>query len=51
MQTGIAQPVPMSTTTSGGMPAAASLLMTVKATMAPIITTSPCAKLISWMMP
>jgi hypothetical protein len=35
----------------GGRPAGTSRLMTLKATMAPIITTSPCAKLMSWMMP
>jgi len=34
-----------------GMPLAASPLMTNRATMAPIITTSPCAKLISPMIP
>jgi hypothetical protein len=51
MQTGTAQPVPMSTTLSAGRPEGASALITVKATMAPIITTSPCAKLMSWMMP
>ena len=51
MHTGIAQAVPVSTTMSGGMPAAASALITVKATIAPIITTSPWAKLMSWMMP
>ena len=44
--------MPMSTTTTGGKPARrASAMITVNATMAPIITTSPCAKLMSWMMP
>ena len=47
----MAQAPPISTTASGGSPAGASALITVKATIAPIITTSPCAKLISWMMP
>jgi len=51
MHTGIAQPAPINTTAVAGMPLGASRLMTVKATMAPIITTSPCAKLMSWMMP
>ena len=51
MHTGIAQQVPISTTASGGSAPPASALITVKATIAPIITTSPCAKLISWMMP
>ena len=31
--------------------APASALITEKAVIAPIITTSPCAKLMSWMMP
>jgi len=43
--------VPTSTTASGDSPVGASALITVKATMAPIMTTSPWAKLISWMMP
>ena len=30
---------------------ARAALITVNATIAPIITTSPCAKLMSWMMP
>jgi len=51
MHTGTAQLTPSITTTSGGMPAAARLVITEKATIAPIITTSPWAKLISWMMP
>jgi hypothetical protein len=51
MHTGMAQPVPISTTASAGSPAGASALITVKATIAPIITTSPWAKLMSWMMP
>jgi len=51
MHTGTAQPVPIRTIANGGRPEGASKLMMVKATMAPIITTSPCAKLMSWMMP
>ena len=53
MQTGIATSTPASTIASGGKPvcAPASAVMTEKATIAPIITTSPCAKLMSWMMP
>ena len=42
---------PASTMTSGGRLLPASELMTEKATMAPIITTSPWAKLISCMTP
>ena len=33
------------------MPEGASATITEKAVMQPIITTSPCAKLMSWMMP
>jgi len=51
MQAGTATAVPISTTTMGGRPDLASAMITENATMAPIITTSPCAKLISWMMP
>ncbi len=51
MQTGIAHPVAISTTTIGGRPAPASATMTENATIAPIITTSPWAKLMSWMIP
>ena len=53
MQTGIAASAPISTIASGGsgVPAPTSATMTVYATIAPIITTSPWAKLISWMMP
>jgi len=31
--------------------APSSVVITVSATIAPIITTSPCAKLMSWMIP
>ena len=51
MHTGTAQPAPISTMASGGKPLGTSRLITVNATIAPIITTSPCAKLMSWMMP
>ena len=51
MHTGIAAEVPSSTIASGGRPEPASATITEKATMQPIITTSPCAKLMSWMMP
>ena len=51
MHTGIAASAPITTTASGGRLPPASALITVKATIAPIITTSPWAKLISWMMP
>jgi hypothetical protein len=51
MQTGIAMKQPIPTITSGGRPVPASATITEKATMQPIITTSPCAKLMSWMMP
>ena len=39
--------------TTGGRPVLAPVSTTITeyATMAPIITTSPCAKLMSWMMP
>jgi hypothetical protein len=42
---------PMPRISSGGMPEPASETMTVKATIVPIITTSPWAKLIRPMMP
>ena len=48
---GIAAAVPIATITSGGMPLGASATITEKATMQPIITTSPWAKLMSWMIP
>jgi hypothetical protein len=51
MHTGTAAAVPIVTMTSGGIPVGASATITEKATMHPIITTSPCAKLMSWMMP
>jgi hypothetical protein len=51
MQTGTAARMPRPTIASGGMPEPASATITEKATMQPIITTSPWAKLISWMMP
>jgi len=53
MHTGMAARPPTSTIASGGQPrcAPASALMTESDTIAPIITTSPCAKLMSWMMP
>ncbi len=53
MQTGMATSTPASTIASGGSPvfAPASAVITENATIAPIITTSPWAKLISWMMP
>ncbi len=51
MQTGIAVRAPTVTMSIGGMPVGASATITEKATMQPIITTSPCAKLMSWMIP
>ena len=51
MHTGIAHPAATRTMASGGRPEGASALMTENATIAPIITTSPWAKLMSWMMP
>jgi hypothetical protein len=53
MQTGIATSTPATRIASGGSPvcAPASAVMTENETIAPIITTSPCAKLMSWMMP
>ena len=51
MHTGIAHPAAISTITSGGSPVGASVTMRLNATIAPIITTSPWAKLMSWMMP
>jgi hypothetical protein len=53
MQTGIATSTPATTIASGGKPewAPASAVITVNDTIAPIITTSPWAKLMSWMMP
>ena len=51
MQAGIAAMTPARTMASGGMPLPASEVMIEKATMAPIITTSPWAKLISWITP
>ena len=53
MQTGIATSTPATTIASAGSPvfAPTSALMTESATIAPIITTSPCAKLMSWMIP
>ena len=51
MHTGTAASVPMATITSGGMPEGASATITEKATMQPIMTTSPWAKLMSWIMP
>ncbi len=51
MHTGTAARMPIPTMTSGGIPEPASATITEKATMQPIITTSPCAKLMSWMMP
>ncbi len=51
MHTGIAQPVAASMIASGGRPEGASAPITENATIAPNITTSPCAKLMSWMMP
>jgi hypothetical protein len=53
MHTGIAHAAPASTISTGARPvsAPASVAITVSAIIAPIITTSPCAKLMSWMMP
>ena len=51
MHTGTATSVPMVTMSSGGAPDGASATMTEKAVMQPIITTSPWAKLMSWMIP
>ena len=51
MHTGIATITPINKMTGVGRPLVASAVITVKATIAPIITTSPCAKLINWMMP
>ena len=53
MQMGMAASMPASTSTIGGngKPMPTSVVMTVSATMPPIITTSPWAKLINWMMP
>ncbi len=53
MHTGIATSAPVSRIASGGSgaPEPTSATMTLYATIAPIITTSPCAKLMSWMMP
>ena len=53
MHTGTATSTPATTIASGGSPvcAPASAVITENATIAPIITTSPCAKLMSWMMP
>ena len=43
--------MPAPTITNGGSPEGASATITEKATMQPIITTSPCAKLMSCTMP
>jgi hypothetical protein len=51
MQTGTALAVAISTMASGCMPVGTSTPISVKATIAPIITSSPWAKLMSWMMP
>ena len=53
MQTGIATSAPAATMTTGLRPGAApaKAVITENATIAPTITTSPCAKLINWMMP
>jgi hypothetical protein len=53
MHAGTATRMPASTIASGGRPVLAPLIVviTVKATIAPIITTSPWAKLMSWMIP
>jgi len=51
MQAATATSNPMPRMTSGGIPDPARNTITVKATIVPIITTSPCAKLIRPMMP
>jgi len=51
MQTSIAHAAAINRIRSGGSPEAASSAITVNATMAPTMTTSPCAKLMSWMIP
>ena len=53
MQAGIAASRPSSTMSTGGNPVLAPISATITeyATIAPIITTSPCAKLMSWMIP
>jgi hypothetical protein len=51
MQATTATSRPMPRMSSGGMPLPASETMTVNATIVPIMTTSPWAKLISPMMP
>jgi hypothetical protein len=51
MQTTTEISSPMPRIISGGMPEPARETMTVKATIVPIITTSPWAKLIKPMMP
>ncbi len=53
MQAGTATSTPATTIASGGSPvfAPAIVVITENATIAPIITTSPWAKLISWTMP
>ena len=51
MHTGMATSIPANTINTGGRAVPASAVITENATIAPIITTSPWAKLISWMMP
>jgi len=51
MHAGTAASTPASTAMSGGAPLPAAAPITESAIIAPSITTSPWAKLISWMMP